>query len=75
MAEPKVATAAETGKAKGGALKDLLSGNFRQYGMMIALALLMLLFTVLTEGLFLTPRNITLLLVQNGYVLSWPSAW
>lgn len=70
MAEPQTTTAApaaEDGR-KGGGLKGM-SGNLRQYGMMIALALLMLLFTVLTGGLFMSPRNITLLFVQNAYVL------
>ena len=37
--------------------------------MMIALALLVVLFQVLTDGLFLQPRNVTSLLVQNGYIL------
>ncbi len=45
------------------------SGGLRQYGMMIALGLLILLFQVLTDGLFLQPRNVTSLLVQNGYIL------
>ena len=60
---------AEASAKKGGVLRTLLSGNLRQYGMMIALLLLMVLFTVLTNGLFLQPRNITLLLVQNAYIL------
>ncbi|PKQ30671.1 MAG: sugar ABC transporter permease [Actinobacteria bacterium HGW-Actinobacteria-2] len=50
-------------------LKAILGGNIRQYGMMFALFLLMAFFTIQTSGLFLTPRNITLLLVQNSYVL------
>jgi putative multiple sugar transport system permease protein len=50
-------------------LRRGFSGNFRQYGMMIALVLLILLFEWLTDGLFLQPRNVTSLLVQNGYVL------
>ncbi|MBK8460927.1 MAG: sugar ABC transporter permease [Micropruina sp.] len=37
--------------------------------MMIALLLLVALFQVLTDGLFLQPRNVTSLLVQNGYIL------
>jgi len=44
-------------------------GNFRQYGMMIALGLLMLYFEIVTNGLFLQPRNVTSLIVQNGYIL------
>jgi putative multiple sugar transport system permease protein len=61
------ATAEAEAAASGRRLK--VSGNLRQYGMMIALVLLMLLLTALTNGLFMQPRNITLLLVQNGYVL------
>jgi len=37
--------------------------------MMIALAALILFFQIRTDGLFLQPRNVTSLLVQNGYVL------
>jgi putative multiple sugar transport system permease protein len=68
MAEPKVAATAAPARETGG-LRAALSGNLRQYGMMIALVLLMLLFTALTKGLFMQPRNITLLLVQNAYIL------
>ena len=50
-------------------IRKALSGNIRQYGMMIALLLLVAMFQVLTDGLFLQPRNVTSLLVQNGYVL------
>ena len=67
MAEPTVIAPVEVSAAKRRGLK--FSGNFRQYGMMIALLLLMVLFTFMTDGLFVQPRNITLLLVQNGYVL------
>src|SRR5688572_21913654 len=50
-------------------LRKSLGGNIRQYGMMIALLLLVAMFYVLTDGLFLEPRNLTSLLVQNGYIL------
>jgi putative multiple sugar transport system permease protein len=46
-----------------------MGGNVRQYGMIFALLALILLFQVLTDGLFLEPRNVTSLLVQNGYIL------
>jgi len=65
--------ATETGDPAAGSLKvqirRVTSGNVRQYGMMIALLLLVLMFQVFTGGLFLQPRNVTSLLVQNGYVL------
>ena len=50
-------------------VRKSMGGNVRQYGMIIALLLLVLLFQVLTDGLFLEPRNVTSLLVQNGYIL------
>jgi putative multiple sugar transport system permease protein len=46
-----------------------MGGNVRQYGMIIALLLLVALFQILTNGLFLEPRNVTSLLVQNGYIM------
>ena len=49
--------------------KKAMGGNVRQYGMIFALLLLVTLFQILTGGLFLEPRNVTSLLVQNGYIL------
>ena len=49
--------------------RKAMGGNVRQYGMIIALLLLVALFQILTDGLFLEPRNVTSLLVQNGYIL------
>jgi putative multiple sugar transport system permease protein len=51
-------------KELGIALKD----NVREYGMFIALAAIMLIFTVLSNGLFISPRNISNLLNQTGYI-------
>ena len=65
-------TAPTTGSGRSSMLAELrgtLGGNLRQYGMMIALLALVAMFYVLTDGLFLEPRNVTSLLVQNGYVL------
>ena len=50
-------------------VRRAMGGNVRQYGMILALLALVLLFQVLTKGLFLEPRNVTSLLVQNGYIL------
>ena len=49
--------------------KGILKGNMRQYSMVIALALITLLFYLLTDGMLLKPLNITNLILQNGYVL------
>jgi len=50
-------------------VRKAMGGNVRQYGMIIALLALVALFQILTKGLFLEPRNVTSLLVQNGYIL------
>lgn len=42
--------------------------NIRDYGMYIALAVIMLIFTTLTHGLFMTPRVISDLIDMTGYI-------
>jgi putative multiple sugar transport system permease protein len=59
----------ETKVSLGKQVRRSMGGNVRQYGLLIALIALVGLFQVLTDGLFLQPRNVTSLLVQNGYVL------
>src|SRR5690606_20563302 len=49
-------------------LKDLLKNNIRDYGMYIALFIIMLVFTILTDGLFMSSRNISNLLDSAGYI-------
>ncbi|MEN2767911.1 sugar ABC transporter permease [Ornithinibacillus xuwenensis] len=49
-------------------LKTLLTNNIRDYGMYIALFVIMLTFTILTDGLFLSSRNISNLLDSAGYI-------
>ncbi|GAA3749712.1 multiple monosaccharide ABC transporter permease [Salinactinospora qingdaonensis] len=51
------------------ALRDLLRNNARQYGMVMALAIIVILFEILTGGLLLQPLNITNLILQNSYIL------
>lgn len=51
------------------ALIKLFKGNIRQYGMIIALLLIMFLFQILTDGILLKPLNITNLILQNSYIL------
>ncbi|MCM3634801.1 multiple monosaccharide ABC transporter permease [Paenibacillus sp. FSL W7-1287] len=50
-------------------VKRLFVGNIRQYGMFIALALIMLFFQIITDGTLLKPLNITNLVLQNSYIL------
>lgn len=49
-------------------LQRVLRQNVREYGMYIALFVIMALFTVLTNGVFLSARNIANLINQTGYI-------
>ncbi|MFV0131340.1 multiple monosaccharide ABC transporter permease [Streptomyces sp. HMX112] len=57
------------GGGAGALLLRTLRGNLRQYGMLVALALIVLLFQVWTDGTLLKPLNVTNLIQQNGYIL------
>ncbi len=46
-----------------------LRGNLRQYVMIIALAIVIIFFQIVTEGVLLKPLNISNLISQNSYVL------
>jgi len=50
-------------------IKNLLKGNIRQYGMIIALLFIVTMFQVLTGGILLVPQNVTNLIQQNSYIL------
>ena len=43
--------------------------NLRQSGIYIAFALIVVLFTILTDGALLQPQNISNIIVQNSYIL------
>ena len=49
-------------------LQKALNQNIREYGMYIALAVIMLIFEITTGGLFLQPGNIANLMNQTGYI-------
>ncbi|MBY0156725.1 sugar ABC transporter permease [Cytobacillus pseudoceanisediminis] len=48
--------------------KTLFKDNIRDYGMYIALFVIMLTFTMMTDGLFMSSRNISNLLDSTGYI-------
>lgn len=48
--------------------KALIRANIRDYGMYIALFVIILTFTFMTDGLFLSSRNISNLLDSAGYI-------
>ena len=47
----------------------LQKGNFRDYGLLIALAVIMLFFEFKTNGVLFEPLNLTNLILQNSYVV------
>jgi len=50
-------------------LRKVLRQNIRDYGMFIALFVIMIIFTLLTkDGIFLSARNLSNLLNQTGYI-------
>lgn len=51
------------------AVSELFRKNIRQYGMIIALIFITVLFQILTGGILLKPLNITNLILQNSYIL------
>jgi len=49
-------------------LKVMLKKNIREYGMFIALFAIMLVFSILSDGVFMSPRNISNLINSMGYI-------
>jgi putative multiple sugar transport system permease protein len=52
-----------------GTVTGYLAQNIRQYGMVTALVVILVLFQVLTDGRLLYPNNVAALVQQNAYVL------
>jgi putative multiple sugar transport system permease protein len=49
-------------------LQKVLKQNIREYGMFIALFVIWVIFAILTDGIFISSRNISNLLNQTGYI-------
>jgi putative multiple sugar transport system permease protein len=49
-------------------LQKMLGQNVREYGMYIALFVIMAIFTFTTDGIFISSRNISNLINQTGYI-------
>jgi putative multiple sugar transport system permease protein len=49
-------------------LQKILRQNIREYGMYIALFVIIVIFSITTNGVFISPRNISNLLNQTGYI-------
>ncbi len=48
---------------------EMAKGNIRNYSMFIMLALIFIVFSILTGGVNFTSRNITNIFIQNSYIL------
>ncbi|MFE3598503.1 multiple monosaccharide ABC transporter permease [Streptomyces sp. NPDC059096] len=55
--------------ATGALLMEAARRNMRQYGMLVALGLIVVLFQIWTDGVLLKPNNVTNLVLQNSYIL------
>lgn len=49
-------------------IKKVIHDNIREYGMYIALAVIMANFTIATKGDFISSQNIANLINQTGYI-------
>jgi putative multiple sugar transport system permease protein len=65
----EAATGVEGGAAKAAIHPGFLKNNLREYGMLISLVAIMVLFQVLTDGTLLQPLNLTNLVLQNSYIV------
>jgi putative multiple sugar transport system permease protein len=50
-------------------LGQLLKKNVRSYSMFIMLALIFIVFAVMTNGINFSPRNVSNIFMQNSYIL------
>ncbi len=50
-------------------IKQLLASNIRRFTMIIALIGIIILFQILTQGILLTPLNVTNIIMQNSYII------
>lgn len=58
-----------SGPGAGALLLDAVRNNMRQYGMLVALALIVVLFQIWTDGALLLPNNVSNIVQQNSYIL------
>ena len=50
-------------------IREIVKSNMRQYAMLIALIVIMVLFEIITQGVLLKPRNVSKLIYQNSYII------
>ncbi|WP_319532418.1 multiple monosaccharide ABC transporter permease [uncultured Cohaesibacter sp.] len=52
-----------------GGISSYLKANVREYGLLIALVVVMVFFQVVTNGILMKPLNLTNLILQNSYIV------
>src|ERR1035437_3985477 len=67
VAKPDIPASA---RGSGESLVSMLKGNVRQFGMLIALVVIVLFFQYTTNGVMLKPQNVTNVFLQNGYIIA-----
>ncbi|MDL2400424.1 multiple monosaccharide ABC transporter permease [Rhizobium mayense] len=67
MSSANPATATETSNVV--SIGDHIRNNIREYGMLIALVVIMLLFQYLTNGVLFRPQNLTNIVLQNSFIV------
>ncbi|MCB0165344.1 MAG: sugar ABC transporter permease [Anaerolineae bacterium] len=50
-------------------ISKILRENVRQYGMLVALIVIMIFFQIMTDGTLMKPVNLTNLILQNSYIV------
>ncbi len=64
-----MATASETDAKNTASIGSYLRNNIREYGLLVALVVIMALFQVITQGVLFRPVNITNLVLQNSFIV------
>ncbi|MFB2550543.1 multiple monosaccharide ABC transporter permease [Ensifer soli] len=61
---------ADTGSRRASpSIGEYLRNNIREYGLLVALVVIMLFFQVITDGVLFRPVNITNLILQNSFIV------
>jgi putative multiple sugar transport system permease protein len=58
-----------TSTASTPSVSDYLRRNIREYGLLVALVVIMVFFQIITEGVLFRPVNITNLVLQNSFIV------
>jgi putative multiple sugar transport system permease protein len=69
IAQPNVSTPAPATGAPPKFSLDFLKRNFRDYGMLLSLVVIMGFFQFMTDGTLMQPLNVTNLVLQNSYIV------